>query len=135
MTNTPMNPHILALLRFARQQELKLVGELNSVERNATGTLNSWAAKGVIASIMRWKELQVNSLKRSMRARASNSPLFVIDVRGSEEYSVGHVLGAVNIPFGQLVNQLTRIPQDCCVVTYCNPYVFKHTPRGASAEG
>jgi len=73
MTNTPMNPHILALLRFARQQELKLVGELNDVERNTIGTLDAWAAKDLLANIMRWKELQTQKLAAAKRGEVPPS--------------------------------------------------------------
>ncbi|GHO50485.1 rhodanese-like domain-containing protein [Ktedonospora formicarum] len=47
-------------------------------------------------------------------------PPLVIDVRGSAEYAVGHVEGAVNIPLGNLESQLSQIPHERPVVTYCN---------------
>jgi hypothetical protein len=42
MKNTAMNPRILALLSFARHQELELVAGLSEAARNATGTPDSW---------------------------------------------------------------------------------------------
>lgn len=54
-------------------------------------------------------------------------PPLVIDVRGSAEYVVGHVAGAVNIPLGTLESQLSQIPHERPVVTYCNMH-----NRGAS---
>ena len=57
-----MNPHILALLHFAHQQELKLVGELSEAERNATGTPDSWVAKDFLVNILCWKALQTQKL-------------------------------------------------------------------------
>lgn len=68
MTTTPMNPHILTLLHFARQQELALVAELSDVERNATGTPDaSWAAKDFLVNILCWKELQAQKLATAQR--------------------------------------------------------------------
>jgi rhodanese-related sulfurtransferase len=49
------------------------------------------------------------------------SPL-VVDVRGFTEYTDGHIVGAINIPLGQLKRSLTDIPKDRLVVTYCNMY-------------
>lgn len=67
MNNTPMNPQILALLHFARQQELKLVEGLSDAERQATGTPDSWVAKDFLVNIMRWKELQTQKLAAAQR--------------------------------------------------------------------
>jgi rhodanese-related sulfurtransferase len=61
--------------------------------------------------------------------RGAASPL-VIDVRGPTEYAVGHVAGAVNIPLGNLESQLSQIPQDRPVVTYCN----MHNRGGSRGE-
>jgi rhodanese-related sulfurtransferase/diadenosine tetraphosphate (Ap4A) HIT family hydrolase len=61
-SSTPMKRSILALLHFARQQELKLIDQLSDAERNASGTPDSWEAKDFLANIMRWKELQTHKL-------------------------------------------------------------------------
>ncbi len=43
----------------------------------------------------------------------------VIDVRPPEEYSQGHITGALNIPLDKLKQQLKQIPRDREVVAYC----------------
>lgn len=60
-------------------------------------------------------------------ALAHDLPPFIIDVRGASEFTAGHVLGAKNIPLGQLARKLAQIPRDRQVVTYCNMH-----HRGAS---
>lgn len=62
MNNTAMKPHILTLLRFARQQELAMIEELSNAERNAQGTPEKWEAKDYLANILRWKQLQTQKL-------------------------------------------------------------------------
>jgi rhodanese-related sulfurtransferase len=47
-------------------------------------------------------------------------PPLIIDVRGSAEYTSGHIRGAVNIPLGQLSRKIKQIPREQPVVTYCN---------------
>jgi rhodanese-related sulfurtransferase len=50
------------------------------------------------------------------RTQAGPEPT-IIDVRGADEYSVGHLPGAKNIPADQLHERLSEIPTDRPVVT------------------
>ncbi len=45
----------------------------------------------------------------------------VIDVRTAEEFAAGHINGAINIPFDQIVPQLAKLnlAKDTDVVLYC----------------
>jgi rhodanese-related sulfurtransferase len=42
----------------------------------------------------------------------------IIDVRSADEYSAGHLPGALNIPADQLGERLAEIPTNRPVVTY-----------------
>jgi len=47
----------------------------------------------------------------------------VLDVRPEDEFALGHVPGALNIPFGQLEKRLAEIAPDQEIVAYCRgPY-------------
>ena len=47
----------------------------------------------------------------------------VLDVRPEDEFALGHVPGALNIPFGQLEKRLSEIAPDQEIVAYCRgPY-------------
>jgi ArsR family transcriptional regulator len=47
----------------------------------------------------------------------------VLDVRPEDEFALGHVAGALNIPFGQLEKRLAEIAPDQEIVAYCRgPY-------------
>lgn len=50
---------------------------------------------------------------------ASSSPHVLIDVRTAEEFSSGHIHGAVNIPVEALESRLSEVPEDQPVVVYC----------------
>lgn len=50
---------------------------------------------------------------------AENSEHLLIDVRTPEEFSTGHIAGAVNIPLQDLPQRLSEIPKDKDVVVYC----------------
>lgn len=46
----------------------------------------------------------------------------IIDVREPEEYAMGHVAGALNIPPTELMNgakQLVDVPKDTELIVYC----------------
>ena len=49
----------------------------------------------------------------------SNSPHLLVDVRTPQEFSTGHIEGAVNIPVQSLAQRMNEIPQDQPVVLYC----------------
>lgn len=55
--------------------------------------------------------------------RLREGSVTVLDVRPEEEFCLGHLPGAVNIPLPQLEAQLSRLPPDREVVAYCRgPY-------------
>ena len=50
-----------------------------------------------------------------------NNPdaLFVVDMRGQEDYEKGHLPGAVNIPLGQMGKNLDRLPSNKQIILCC----------------
>jgi 3-mercaptopyruvate sulfurtransferase SseA len=43
----------------------------------------------------------------------------LVDVRGSVEYKLGHIKGAVSLPLGLIAQQIKDLPPDKLIVTYC----------------
>jgi rhodanese-related sulfurtransferase len=63
---------------------------------------------------------------------ANDRALIVLDVRDADEYAVGHVPGALNIPLAELGSRLSELPTGRTIITYCTPQtlsVMQH--RGA----
>jgi rhodanese-related sulfurtransferase len=55
--------------------------------------------------------------------RAKKGLVVVLDVRPPEEYSAGHLPGAVNIPIHELEKRLKELPKRREVIAYCRgPY-------------
>ncbi len=52
-------------------------------------------------------------------AAPENQRAFVLDVRTSQEFSAGHLPGAVNIPVDELRSRLEEIPRDREIAAYC----------------
>jgi rhodanese-related sulfurtransferase len=67
MSDTFGKSSILALLRFARQQERQMAERLSAEERDATGAPERWAAKDYLANVVVWKELQTEKLAAAQR--------------------------------------------------------------------
>jgi len=51
--------------------------------------------------------------------RAQSGEVVVLDVRPEEEYTGGHIPGAVSIPLESLAERLAELPADAEVVAYC----------------
>ncbi len=49
----------------------------------------------------------------------ANAPHLLLDVRTPEEFSGGHIAGAVNIAVETLQSRLNEIPRDQPIVVYC----------------
>ncbi|HZC78074.1 MAG TPA: metalloregulator ArsR/SmtB family transcription factor, partial [Ktedonobacterales bacterium] len=60
---------------------------------------------------------------RELMSRARRGLVTVLDVRPPEEFAVGHLPGAVNIPIHELEKRLRELPRRREVVAYCRgPY-------------
>ena len=61
--------------------------------------------------------------RRALLRRARNGEIMIIDVRPHEEYSSGHIRGAISIPIDQLEARVAELPSDQEIVAYCRgPY-------------
>jgi NADPH-dependent 2,4-dienoyl-CoA reductase/sulfur reductase-like enzyme/rhodanese-related sulfurtransferase len=64
---------------------------------------------GGLVKIVHWHELNEEELSRS----------FILDVREVEEYKLGKIEGAENIPLNSLRNRLKELPRERRIIVYC----------------
>lgn len=66
----------------------------------------------------------IEAVNRSeLLKRLRRGDTVVIDVRPSEEYEAGHILGAVSIPLAEIQKRLRDLPRSKKVIAYCRgPY-------------
>ena len=106
------------LYRLADGPILSLIAALRSyAERNR-------AEVGKIVSdyFQRLDRLEPVSRKELAR-RLKTKTAVVLDVRPEDEYALGHVPGALNIPMNELKRRLAELPKDQEIVAYCRgPY-------------
>jgi ArsR family transcriptional regulator len=61
--------------------------------------------------------------RKELVTRLKDGGVTVLDVRPEAEFALGHVPGAINIPFSELKRRLAQLPKNREVVAYCRgPY-------------
>lgn len=61
--------------------------------------------------------------REDLLSRLRDGLVTVLDVRPEDEFALGHLPGALNIPLGELDRRLSELPTDREVVAYCRgPY-------------
>lgn len=71
----------------------------------------------VAGGLLRGDHPQVD-VESVLAASAAERP-FLLDVRTPDEFSSGHIPGAVNIPVDELRSRLKELPRDGMIATYC----------------
>ena len=74
--------------------------------------LAALVALNVLHGIM--KQVPVSKARELVESKAC-----IIDVRGQDEFEMGHLIGAVNIPLGELRQRISEIPHDRPVYLHC----------------
>ena len=67
--------------------------------------------------------------------RLGSGAITLLDVRSAEEYALGHLPGALNIPADELERRLSELPSGREIVAYCRgPYCVLSTTAAALLE-
>ncbi len=97
---------------IALMQTLGRVGERNLAEINRVMT-DYFHARDALEPVSR----------KDLVLRLEAGMVTVLDLRPEDEFAVGHLPNAVNIPLGELERRLGELPADREVVAYCRgPY-------------
>lgn len=77
----------------------------------------------VMADYFRARDALEPVSREDLVARLHDGLITVLDVRPEDEFAVGHVPGALNIPLSELEQRLGELPPDREVIAYCRgPY-------------
>jgi ArsR family transcriptional regulator len=88
------------------------VGERNVAEVNRVMT-DYFHARDALEAVSR----------RDLVSRLRDGLVTILDVRPEDEFALGHLPGAVNIPLSKLEHRLAELPVDREVIAYCRgPY-------------
>lgn len=97
---------------------VSLLGALRHVAEHAVG-----AMERVIAAYFRARDELEPVAATELLMRLREGGVVVLDVRPEDEYGLGHLPGALNIPLRQLEQRLAELPRKQEIVAYCRgPY-------------
>ncbi len=98
-----------------------VVGFLAALRRIAERNLGE--VDRVVAGYFRARDALEPVSSRELVRRLKAGTVTVLDVRPEDEFALGHVPGAINIPLKQLARRLAELPRRREIVAYCRgPY-------------
>jgi rhodanese-related sulfurtransferase len=126
----------LQILRRARLVETerrgkhvlyRLAGDAEVVELmhalGRVGERNLAEVERVMADYFRDRDALEPVLREDLLSRLQDGLVTVLDVRPEDEFALGHLPGALNIPLAELERRLAELPVDREVIAYCRgPY-------------
>ncbi|MGZ8708901.1 MAG: rhodanese-like domain-containing protein [Thermoanaerobaculia bacterium] len=71
------------------------------------------------------------SIEDAQKLFASGQAVF-IDVRSNEQYTLGHIKGALSIPGSQLIRRFSEVPPRKTIITYCACSAEQSSGRAAA---
>ena len=87
------------------------------------GERNMAEVARVMADYFRARDALEAVSREDLISRLHGGLVTVLDVRPEDEFALGHLPGALNIPLGELKHRLTELPADREVIAYCRgPY-------------
>jgi rhodanese-related sulfurtransferase/DNA-binding transcriptional ArsR family regulator len=106
---------------LAEEAETEIVALIGGLRHVAEHTVASM--ERVIRAYFRERDQLEPVAARELVRRLREGSVVLIDVRPEDEYELGHLPGALNIPLSQLVQRLSELPRDHEIVAYCRgPY-------------
>jgi rhodanese-related sulfurtransferase/DNA-binding HxlR family transcriptional regulator len=109
------------LYRLADEVETDIVlllGALRHVAEHAVASMER-----IVAAYFQPRDGLEPVAAEELLARLRKGDVVILDVRPEDEYGLGHLPGALNIPLGLLAQRLAELPRKQEIVAYCRgPY-------------
>ena len=106
------------LYRLADDAVVSVLGALRGVAERNLGEVDK-----VVAGYFRARDAMEPVSRHELLARLKDGTVTVLDVRPEDEFALGHVPGALNIPLKQIEGRLAELPRRREIVAYCRgPY-------------
>jgi ArsR family transcriptional regulator len=97
---------------------VSLLGALRHVAEHAAASLER-----VVTAYFRARDQLEPVAAAELVTRLRDRSVVLLDVRPEDEYGLGHLPGALNIPLRQLEQRLSELPREHEIVAYCRgPY-------------
>jgi rhodanese-related sulfurtransferase/DNA-binding transcriptional ArsR family regulator len=107
--------------RLADEAETDIVSLLSALRHVAEHAVASMEA--IVAAYFRARDELEPVAAEELMARLRRGDAVILDVRPEDEYGLGHLPSALNIPLRQLQHRLSELPRKREIVAYCRgPY-------------
>lgn len=101
--------------------DTEVVGLLKAL--GVVGERNVAEIQGVMRDFFFQRDALEAISREELVVRLRDDAVTVLDVRPDEEYALGHISGAINVPIGELEQRLAELPNDREIIAYCRgPY-------------
>ncbi len=95
-----------------------LLGALRYVAEHAVASMER-----IVATYFRARDELEPVAAKELLARLRGGNVVILDVRPEDEYGLGHLPGALNVPLRQLERRLSELPRKREIIAYCRgPY-------------
>ena len=109
------------IYRLADEPEVNIIGLLGSLRHVAERAVT--AMERVIGAYFRARDQLEPVATSELVTRLREGSVVLLDARPEDEYGLGHLPGALNIPLRQLEQRLSELPRGHDIVAYCRgPY-------------
>lgn len=116
VTSHRVGKHVLC--RLADDAVVTLLSALRSIAERTVGEVEK-----VVAGYFRKRDDMEAVSRADLIRRMKDGSVTLLDVRPEDEFALGHLPGAVNIPLKALEKRLAELPKRREVVAYCRgPY-------------
>ena len=97
---------------------VSLLGALRHVAEHAVASMER-----IVATYFRARDELEPVAAKELLARLRGGDVVILDVRPEDEYGLGHLPGALNVPLRQLEQRLSELPRKREIIAYCRgPY-------------
>jgi rhodanese-related sulfurtransferase/DNA-binding transcriptional ArsR family regulator len=102
----------------AERDIVSLLGALRRVAENAVASMER-----IVTAYFRARDELEPVAAGELLARLRQGDVVILDVRPEDEYGLGHLPGALNIPLRQLEQRIAELPREQEIIAYCRgPY-------------
>lgn len=106
------------LYRLADDAVVTVLGALRSIAERTLGEVEK-----VVGGYFRKRDEMEPVSRKELLRRLNDGVVTLLDVRPNDEFALGHLPGAVNIPLKELERRLAELPKRREIVAYCRgPY-------------
>jgi ArsR family transcriptional regulator len=102
---------------YRLSEESAVVGLLHALGR--VGEASSAEIARVMTTYFRARDELEPVSREELLDRLRCGTVTLLDVRPEDEFALGHLPGALNVPLAQLAGRLSELPPDREVVAYC----------------